>query len=127
MTTTLPKSFRHIRLELAREKDHPQGDAGHGYDILLPLKDDGAIDTASLGGEAVCRVRRFRSDENDRIGKLVRSGGGRWKIDYDKSDDADDELAFHFEAEHFVAGEYVSIREDDGELHTFQVVAVREP
>jgi hypothetical protein len=126
--TKLPPAFRHVKLELAREKGHPQGDRAHGYDFLLPLGDDGSIDVEAFKEhKAACRVRRFRQDEDDRIGLLTRTRGGHWKIDYDKSDDTDDEAAFRFDAERFVAGEYVSIKEDDGLLHTFQIVAVREP
>jgi hypothetical protein len=33
-------------------------------------------------------------------------------------------VGFRFNEEQFVNGEYVSIREDDGELHTFQVTFV---
>ncbi|SON56045.1 hypothetical protein HDIA_2504 [Hartmannibacter diazotrophicus] len=124
----LPANFRHVKLELAREKDHPRGDAQHGYDFLLPLADDGSIDMDSYKAhKASCRVRRFREGEDDRVGLLVRGRGAAWSIDYNDKMSGEEEDAFRFDAEHFVPGEYVSIREDDGKLHTFQVVAVREP
>ena len=34
---TLPPSFRRIRLELAREPDHPEGSREIGYDFTAPL------------------------------------------------------------------------------------------
>lgn len=38
------KNFRHIRMELAREKEHPQGNSAYGYDLLVPLGPDGSLD-----------------------------------------------------------------------------------
>ncbi|HUV32064.1 MAG TPA: hypothetical protein VMW31_00710 [Devosiaceae bacterium] len=121
----LPPEFRHIKLELARETGHPGGDSGHGYDILAPLTADRRIDAELWKANAgKCRVRRFRPDENDAIGELRHGPGGRWFIDYDSSRDDDDEAGFRFSDEKFIAGEYVSIREDDGEMHTFRVMLV---
>jgi hypothetical protein len=34
-------------------------------------------------------------------------------------------VGFHLDAERFAPGEYVSIREDDGKTHVFQVTSVR--
>ena len=122
-----PASFRHIRLLLAREKDHPGGDDDHGYDILAPLDAAGRIDGETFKDHHdKCRVRRFRPGEDDAIGKLTRGPGGRWSIDYDETRRDDDEHAFRFGDETFVVGEYISIREDDGEMHTFVVAQVNE-
>ncbi len=123
----LPKSFRHIKLELAREQGYPGGDAKHGYDILAPLLENGQID-AELAKKYrdKCRVRRFRPNEEDAIGLLVHGPGGRWIIDYDDSRADDDEAGFRFGDEYFTIGEYVSIKEDDGKMHTFRVVQVQE-
>ena len=123
----LPVDFRHIRLELAREQGHPGGDNDHGYDILAPLTAKGMIDgDLATKYRDKCRVRRFRPGEKDAIGLLTRGPGGRWIIDYDDSRPDDDEAGFKFEKEYFAAGEYVSIREDDGEMHTFKVIFVQE-
>ncbi len=35
-----------------------------------------------------------------------------------------DEAGYRFGAHAFMPGEYVSIRDEDGEMHTFQVVSV---
>ncbi|NBC20602.1 MAG: hypothetical protein GVY06_06085 [Alphaproteobacteria bacterium] len=121
-----PASFRHIHLELARESDHPAGDNAHGYDILAPLTADGFLDAEEWRAHRdKCRVRRFRPDDDDLIGRLKHSQGGKWYIDYDPDRDDDDERALHFENEQFRPGEYVAIRENDGTTHTFRVVAVR--
>ena len=123
----IPASFRHIRLLLAREKGHPGGDDDHGYDILAPLDDSGRIDAEIFKSHHdKCRVRRFRPDEDDAIGKLVHGPGGRWSFDYNSNDGTDNESAFRFGDESFVIGEYISIKEDDGEMHTFVVVQVNE-
>lgn len=123
----LPQEFRHIRLELAREPDQPVGDTKHGYDILMPLTGDGHIDGDLARAHKVkCRVRRFRPGEEDAIGVLVHGPGGRWFIDYNADNNDDNEPGFRFEEERFTIGEYVSIREDDGVMHTFQVMRVAE-
>ncbi len=124
--SNMPASFRHIHLELARESGHPDGDNQHGYDILAPLTEDGVLDAAEWRAHRdVCRVRRFRPDDDDLIGLLKHSQGGKWYIDYDPDRDDDNERALHFEDERFRPGEYVAIRENDGTTHTFRVVAVR--
>jgi len=120
-----PDNLRHIRLQLAREKNHPQGDLAHGYDIVAPLTPDGHIDAQTFKTcKDICRVRRFRPDDTDAIGKLRHGPGGRWYFDYDDTKSTDDEAGFRFSEEKFDLGEYVSIQEDDGIFHTFTVTKV---
>lgn len=120
-----PPVFRHIRLVLAREAGHPGGDADHGYDILAPLTEDGHLDSeAWRAHRSRCRVRRFRPDEKDAIGKLMHGPGGRWFIEYEDADAGGNERGFQFEQERFVPGEYVSLVEPDGEQHTYIVKQV---
>ncbi|MFG1420287.1 hypothetical protein [Roseixanthobacter liquoris] len=120
----LPHSFREIRLELAREKDHPEGARNFGYSFVAPLDANGRVD-ADLWHKhrEACRVVRFRPDEADDIGHLVRRPGGSWAFRYDVSGDEDDESGYRFGDEAFAPGEYVSIREDE-EMHTYRVVSV---
>ena len=72
-------------------------------------------------------MRRFWGGEEE-IGRLVHKPGGaehaRWVFDYDETAEDDDEAGFRFAAHRFQPGEYVSIRDDEGEMHTFQVVSV---
>ncbi|OYX88722.1 MAG: hypothetical protein B7X76_07835 [Azorhizobium sp. 39-67-5] len=120
----LPQDFREIRLELAREKDHPAGARDFGYRFVAPLDVNGQIEPELWAKHReVCRVVRFRPDEADEIGHLVRRPGGSWAFRYDISGTDDDEAGFRFNAERFVIGEYVSVKEDD-ESHTFRVVSV---
>ena len=76
-TPKLPQNFRLIRLRLAREHGHPEGDAHHGYDFLAPLKEDGHIDAEGYRVHAsACRVRRFRPGEVDFALYRFRGGPG---------------------------------------------------
>jgi hypothetical protein len=124
----VPPEFQIVKLRLAREKGHPAGDLSHGYDILMPLDDDGHIlPDLWRKHRDLCRVRRFRPGEEDKHGMLARRPGGSWYFDYNRDDDGDDENAFRFNTERFVLGEYVSVREDDDTMHTFQIIAIAEP
>jgi hypothetical protein len=115
-----------IRLELARDHDHPEGSRAIGYEFAAPLGPDGKIspdDWHRLRDH--CRVVRFRPDEDDDIGHLIRKPGGSWAFHYDIHADAeDDESGYRFADHAFRTGDYVSIREDDA-LRTFRVVRVQ--
>lgn len=116
----LPRAFRDIRLELAREPRHPDGAHNVGYRLIVPLDSEGRIDAALCKDYAEsCRVVRFRPGEEDDVGHLVRRGRN-WAFHYDIEGDEDDEAGYRFSDERFVVGEYVSVREDDG-MRTFIV------
>jgi hypothetical protein len=125
----LPHAMKRIRLELARSKEFPSGSKAHGYEFVAPLNAAGNIDP-ELWQEhrAHCRVRRFWDGEEEQVGRLVHKPGGsehaRWVFDYDLETLADDESGYRFGAHVFAPGEYVSIRSNDGDLHTFQVASV---
>src|SRR6516164_3845777 len=103
----LPHAFKRITLNLARSKDFPSGSARHGYEFVAPLDAKGHIDQ-HLWHEhrEQCRVRRFWDGADEQIGRLVHKPGG----------------AVHA----FLPGEYVSIRDEHGELHTFRVASVEQ-
>jgi hypothetical protein len=126
---SLPHVLKRIRLDLARSKDFPSGSTRHGYEFVAPLDQDGHIDPELWRlHRAHCGVRRFWQGEDDQIGHLVHKPGGsehaRWVFDYDASRQDDDEAGYRFGAHAFRLGEYVSIRDEDGDLHTFQVRSV---
>ena len=134
--TKLPHEFKRIRLNLARSKPFPAGSDRHGYEFVAPLDADGHIDPAQWHKHRTnCGVRRFWDGEEEH-GRLVHKPGGaehsRWVFEYGDpgdvagSGDADDETGYRFASHAFRPGEYVSIRGEDGELHTFQVVSVEE-
>lgn len=117
--------LKRIRLNLARTKEHPQGSARHGYEFTAPLDGTGHIDAGLWKKERDhCRVRRFWGDEDEEIGHLIHRPGGSWAFHYDIDGDDDDEAGYRFGAHAFTPGEYVSIKDEDGEMHTFQVVTV---
>lgn len=123
----LTPRFRHVRLLLARGRDHPTGDREEGYDLLVPLDENGHLDAAGWKThQQHCRVRYFAAGENDRIGRLRRKPGGQWYFDYDENDDRDDEVGFRFGEERFVTGEYVSVGKGAGQ-RTYQVARVEKP
>ncbi|MGN6489049.1 MAG: hypothetical protein ACTHLT_14700 [Devosia sp.] len=115
-----------VVMELAREPGHPHGDRDRGYQLRLPLAEDGRIDEDAFEqlGNA-CTVKRIRPGEEPRYGLLRRGVSGQWSFDYDDRQEFEDELAFRLAEERFVPGEYISIREDDGTMHTFQIISVR--
>ena len=122
----LDPAFRHVRLELAREKGHPDGAAGDGYDIMAPLNAAGRLDAQIWKTrQDHCRVRRFRPGEEDRIGRLRRKPGGSWYFDFAEGD-ADDERGFRLGAERFVPGEYVSVQ-SGRVMHTYRITRVAVP
>ena len=119
LNTSLPAQFRQIRLELAREPGHPEGDAAVAYVIIAPLDEDDRIDPALWREHReACRIARLRPDTEDH-GRLVHRGGG-WAFHYANTPD---EVGFHFADERFVSGEYVSINEG-GKMHTYRVASV---
>lgn len=118
-------AISHIELELAREPGHPRGDRFHGYHLYLPLTKNGQIDSkAWRNNQAACHVRRYRPGESEMRGRILHGPRGRWIFDYSDESGRDDEVGFRLGDERFLPGEYVSIREDDGKMHVFRVVAV---
>jgi hypothetical protein len=116
-----------IRIELARTPDFPEGNRNIGYEFVAPLDLKDHIDAAEFQRfKDRCRVRRFRPNEEDDIGHLVRKPGGSWAFHYDiHSDDEDDESGYRFGNHNFKTGEYVSVKEDE-ELRTFVVARVEK-
>lgn len=115
-----------IRLEMARNKEFPQGSSLHGYEIVAPLTKAGHIDAeAWRKHRADCRVKRFWGDEEDETGHLVHKPGGSWAFHYDIHGDVnDDEQGYRLGAHVFRLGEYVSVREHDEDMNTFKVVSI---
>jgi hypothetical protein len=123
----LPKNFRKIRLALAREPGHPEGDVGVAYDLFAPLTDEGRID-AEIWREhrRLCRVVRYRPGEEPDQGHLVRRPGGAWAFHYDVLGDEPDEPGRRLDTHVFAPGEYITLAED-GEDHTYRIVSISPP
>jgi hypothetical protein len=122
--TSLPRSFRYIRLERARDHDHPEGDSRTAYIMIAPLDADSRIDAETWREhKEACRVVRKRPDGNDNLGHLVHGPGGRWQFHYDVLRTTADEAGYHFGDEKFEPGEYLSIREANG-VNLYRVSSV---
>ena len=124
LNASLPAQFRQIRIALAREPGHPDGDAEVAYILVAPLDAKERID-AKLWRENrdACRVARQRPNEQEMLGHLVHRPGGGWAFHYDGETAAPDEVGYHFADERFVVGEYVSLNEH-GKMHTYRVTTV---
>lgn len=121
--TRLPRAFHQIRLELAREPEHPRGDANTGYLITAPLDAAKHLDVDLWKAyRDNCGVIRIRENYKD-VGHLVRGRGGNWSFRYDIAGNSADESGFNLQEEKFVTGEYVSVREGDL-IHTYRVTSV---
>lgn len=117
-------ALKKVRLVLARNAEFPEGNANRGYEFLAPLADDGTLDTEEWPSvREKCTVRRFWDDEEDQVGELHHTRRRTWAFSYAPGDE-DDEDFFHLETHALKEGEYVSIREPDGETHTFKIVSV---
>ena len=122
--TSLPREFRYIRIERARDHDHPEGDSKTAYIMIAPLDAESRIDAeAWREHKEACRVVRKRPDGGDNLGHLVHGPGGSWRFHYDVARNAPDETGHHFGGEKFEPGEYLSIREADG-VNVYRVVSV---
>jgi hypothetical protein len=120
--------LKKVTLHAARSKAFPQGSIRHGYVFFAPLTDDGKIDAdAWKSHRGECFVRRFWADDPDMRGLLVHRPGGRgganWAFELGAKLD-DQEEGFRFADHVFRSGEYVSLREQGGELMTFRVASV---
>lgn len=116
--------LKRIRLELARDHDHPNGSSEHGYDFIAPLDAEGHLDAAEWRQHRDrCRVKRFWAHAPDEIGRLVHKRN-TWAFDYNPKSDTDDEPGFKFDRHRFVPGEYVSITEHDRVQRAFHIRSV---
>lgn len=64
--------FRNIRLLLAREKDHPEGNRKEGYDAPAPLTGDGRIDADKWKAKGVTGRAPSRSTLQCHLGRASR-------------------------------------------------------
>ncbi len=119
-----------IKLELARSAKHVEGSAGDGYTFVAPLDDSGHI---SLDGwkhdRGLCFVHRLEHGVTVQRGLLAHKpggpGGATWAFDYEGDTDVDDEAGYRFGSHAFKVGEYVSVRNAEGELLTYRITDVR--
>lgn len=120
--------LRRIKLERAREKGRPEPQPGDGYEFVAPLDGKGYIDIEGWKNfRTLCFVHRLERGAVVERGLLMHRAGGQggatWAFDYELGE-GDEEAGYRFGAHAFKVGEYVSIRDDDGELNTYRVASV---
>jgi hypothetical protein len=131
MSAQAKAALKKVVLNAARSKAFPDGSIRHGYEFVAPLTASGHIDLeAWKAHRAECFAHRFWGDEPEQRGLLVHRAGGRggstWRFELGVGPTLDEEDdGFRFADHAFIPGEYVSIREEDGELTTFRVVSVK--
>lgn len=119
-------ALRTIRLELARNKEFPEGSPRHGYEFVAPLDREGRFDAPEWrANKSACIVRRFWGDQPEEKGLLIHSRGKNWAFSYVPSADEDDEPIFRFDRHVFKHGEYVSVTEHDGVQRAFKIAAIQ--
>jgi hypothetical protein len=122
-------TLKRIRLTAARSKEFPEGSSQFGYEFIAPTDYEGRLDAAAWKRDrADCTVRHFAEGKHDTTGMLVHKAGehGRWVFDYDFAEDSDDEAGYLFGSHVFMPGEYVTIRNGEGDDQTFKVATVEE-
>lgn len=122
-------ALKKIRLELARDRDFPEGSGRHGYEFIAPVDASGHLDPEEWKERrSECSAVRFWAGEGPEFGHLVRKPGGSWAFHYDVfGDPDDDESGYRFGAHQFAVGDYVSIKDHyDDRLRTFRVAKVED-
>jgi hypothetical protein len=113
-----------LRLGRNPDKGFPDGDDHYGYVLMAPLDKDGFLDPALWAKhKEACTVRRFHPHEPASDGWLRRRGEN-WHFWYDEEDEGPEEPLFKLSAHRFRPGEYVTLREGDGDVLTFRVADV---
>ena len=126
-------ALRKVTLNAARSKEFPQGSVRHGYDFVAPLTEDGHIDLeAWKRRRGECFAHRFWDDEPTMRGLLVHRpggiGGSTWTFEWDSPQArSEEEEGYRFGDHAFTVGEYVSVRQPDGQMLTYRVVSVGKP
>jgi hypothetical protein len=121
--------MRRIKLELARGKHGAEGSSVDGYEFIAPLDVGNHIDVETWKRQrALCFVHRMEHGVVIERGVLSHRpggvGGATWAFDYEPGGSTDEEAGYRFGAHAFTPGEYVSIRDEDGELRTYRVASV---
>ena len=119
-----------IRLELARSKGHAEGSPGDGYEFVAPLGADNRIDVVAWKRErGRCFVHRIEKGVTVERGLLVHraggAGGATWAFEYEPGGTVDEDAGYRFAAHAFIPGEYVSVRDEDGDLRPYRVTSVK--
>ena len=110
-----------LRLGRNPEAGFPEGDDGHGYVIQAPLDSEHKLDPALWREKREqCTVRRFHAHETPADGWL-RHRGDNWYFWYDEAEEGPEEPLVKLGSHRLFPGEYITVREGDGDTLTFRV------
>ena len=114
-----------VELELGREPQFPFGERGRLYQLYLPLRPDGRVDTDAVGHcHNCCRGRRLRTGYGPAEGSIVLGPEGRLVLQYENVPLLPSVIEVN--SVPLAVGESVPITEANGEEHEFQVISVRQ-
>ena len=110
-----------LRLGRNPQAGFPDGNDDYGYVIQAPLDADHKLDPRQWSDKREqCTVRRFHPREAPADGWL-RHRGDNWYFWYDEADEGPEEPLFKLGSHELRPGEYVTVREGDGDILTFRV------
>lgn len=117
-------TFYKVRLELARTDEFPEGSGDRGYELVAPVDASGHLDEAAWrANRKRCVVRRFWAGAADEKGELIHTRTG-WAFSYAPGED-DNEPLFRLDTHVIKQGDYISIREHEGETLPFRIVRMQ--
>jgi hypothetical protein len=121
-------SLSRIILRLARNpgSGRPEGDPSRGYTIVAPLDAQGRLDVdAWRKDKRRCTVIRFSPDAEEAADGFLTHRGSHWHFHYDEEGEGPDEPLFRLGDHKLALGEYVAIKELDGDELVYRVAEVQ--
>jgi len=110
-----------LRLGRNPHAGHPDGADDYGYVIQAPLDANNKLDPVLWREKRdECTVRRFQPNETPADGWL-RHRGENWYFWYDETEEGPEEPLFKLGGHELRPGEYVTVREGDGDVLTYRV------
>lgn len=115
-------SMFQIVMRLGRSPGYPDGDLGRGYKLIAPLDDNGRLDVNEwrVAGDR-CKVTRFAPGRDRSADGYLSRRGSNWYFHYDDVDKGDDEPVCGLGEHRLLLGDYVTIREADGQDLTYRI------
>lgn len=122
--------LQHVRLQLARDPDGVQDGEHTGYDMLLPLDEEGGLDAMEWRDrQALCRIRGFGPGGLASTGSLVHRPGGagpaQWLVQFDPEPSGRQGRNCLLESSCFSPSGTVAIVDARNRVRGFTVVEVR--
>lgn len=123
------KGLTRVILRMGRNPDagYPEGDDSHGYVVVAPLNHEGLLDDALWQAHRRdCTVVRFAPTPAERADGVLARRGDNWFFHFEDQDEGGDESVFRLGAHRLLPGEYLTVREADGDLLTYKVTETQK-